>query len=348
MLHLPIADTYTSAWALLLLGFTVGVLGGFFGIGGAFMVTPALNIFGFPMAYAVGTDIAHIFGKSIVSTFKHAVLRHVCWIYGIVIGLTGMIGVSLGKQLIMYLERIGQVGPVVRLVYILLLVSIGSYMVWEYLRWSRNRDRQDAACHREETSRLAVFFQRLRLWPMIPSPLTGIRMSFWVLVALGVFTGWVSGFLGVGGGFVRVPMMVYLLGFPTVVAVGTDLFAIVISNSWGAYTYATAGRVELMAACVMLLGAAVGAQLGALATAFVQGMRIRLLFAVTVLLAAVGVILKQYNLSLAAGVLMLGSATALTAIVLALFISGYLARRRVLAAARAAMVPETAGESAGR
>jgi hypothetical protein len=324
-MYLPIADTVVNPYALLLIGFCVGVLGGFFGVGGAFMVTPALNIFGFPMAFAIGTDIAHIFGKSIVATFKHALLKHVDWKLGIIVGVTGMYGVQLGKQTIMYLEKIGQVGPIVRIVYIALLFAVGIFMLAEYIKFSKKQEiNEDGSLKAEaDVPGIALKLRNLRIPPMISLPTSGIAAySLWLIIALGVFTGFVSGFLGVGGGFVRVPMFIYLMGLPTTVAVGTDLLGILISNSWGSYTYAIAGRVEIIGAMVMLLGAGVGAQIGSVATAYVKGMRIRLYFAITVLLAGVAVIFKQLQWSTAAGVLMLGAACTLSAIVIILLIKG--------------------------
>lgn len=324
-MYLPIADTVVNPYALLLIGFCVGVLGGFFGVGGAFMVTPALNIFGFPMAFAIGTDIAHIFGKSIVATFKHAMLKHVDWKLGIIVGVTGMYGVQLGKQTIMYLEKIGQVGPIVRVVYIVLLFSVGIFMLWEYMKFQKNQQvNEDGTLKTEsDTSGIALKLRQLRIPPMISLPVSGIKeYSVWLIIALGIFTGFVSGFLGVGGGFVRVPMFIYLMGLPTTVAVGTDLLGIMISNSWGSFAYATAGRVEIVGAMVMLLGAGVGAQIGSVATAYVKGMRIRLYFSITVLLAGVSVIFKQLQWSTAAGVLMMGAACTLSAIVIILLIKG--------------------------
>jgi Na+/phosphate symporter len=117
-------------------------------------------------------------------------------------------------------------------------------------------------------------------------------------------------------------MFIYLMGLPTTVAVGTDLLAILISNSWGAYSYAMAGRVEILGAMVMLLGAGIGAQIGSVATAYVKGMRIRLYFALTVLIAGVSVIFKQLHWNTAAGVLMLGAACAMSAVVIVLLIKG--------------------------
>lgn len=320
MLHLPIANADVNGWALLMLGFFVGILGGFFGIGGAFIVTPALNIFGFPMAFAIGTDIAHIFGKSIVATFKHALLRHVDFKLGLIMGLLGMYGVSLGKQSILYLEKIGQVGPIVRMVYIVLLFALGAFMIKEYYQYTRLDEEQKANAERNK-SKLVRWVRGLKVGPFVSFPTSNVKsISLWVIVFLSVFSGFISGFLGVGGGFVRVPIFIYFLGLPTVMAVGTDLFAILITNSWGAYIYALSGKVEIIGALVMLVGAAVGAQIGSVATAYVKGMKIRLYFGITLLLAGAAVLLKQLLLPTLAGYLMLGSAAILSGIIIYMLI----------------------------
>lgn len=327
MLHLPIANADVNGWALLMIGFFVGVLGGFFGIGGAFIVTPALNIFGFPMAFAIGTDIAHIFGKSIVATYKHALLRHVDFKLGLFMGLLGMYGVSLGKQSVLYLERIGQVGPILRMVYITLLFTLGIYMITEYYHYSKLTKAQKCNAERKK-SKLVQCILGCSIRPQISFPASNVTaISVWVVIFLSVFSGFISGFLGVGGGFIRVPLLIYLLGIPTVMAVGTDLFAILITNAWGAYIYGVSGKVEIIGAVVMLVGAAVGAQIGSVATAYIKGMKIRLYFGITLLLAGTAVILKQVLLPTLAGYLMLSSSAILSGIIIIMLLNAVLSSK---------------------
>jgi hypothetical protein len=116
-----------------------------------------------------------------------------------------------------------------------------------------------------------------------------------VIIGVGVFTGFLAGFLGVGGGFIRMPALMYVIGAPTKVAVGTDLFEVMVSGAYGAFTYAYKGRVELLAALVMLIGAAVGAQFGATATLYARGTIIRLYFAVTMIFAGISVVFKHLS-----------------------------------------------------
>lgn len=291
MLTLPIAGVEIMAWQLVLLGLTVGVIGGFFGVGGAFMVTPALNVFGFPMAYAIGTDMAHIAGKSIVATAKHRKLGNVDMRLGLIMIAFTAVGIELGATLIMFLEKIGRVGPIVRITYMGLLFGLGTYMLHEYFKLTRGAAGgkvKDAGA-----SKLALKMQSLNIPPMINLKASGIRISLWVVGGVAMFTGFLAGFLGVGGGFIRMPALLYMIGCPTTIAVGTDLFEVMISGAYGAFSYAMKARVELLAAVVMLLGAAVGAQFGTVATKYVKGLVIRLYFAVTMLLAGVSVVFKQ-------------------------------------------------------
>jgi uncharacterized membrane protein YfcA len=291
--YLPIAGVEIMGWQLILIGFTVGVIGGFFGIGGAFMVTPALNVFGFPMAYAIGTDLAHIAGKSIVATAKHRKFGNVDLRLGIIMIIGTAIGIELGATTIMWLERIGKVDAVVRYIYIALLFSLSSYMLYEYIKLTRGAAREKKVVTDAGKSALAIKMQNIKIPPMVYLSVSGFPISVWIIILVGAITGFVAGFLGVGGGFIRMPALLYVIGTPTRVAVGTDLFEVMISGAYGAFTYALKGRVELIAAVIMLLGAAVGAQFGTLATQYVKGLQIRLYFAITMMLAAVSVIFKQ-------------------------------------------------------
>ena len=295
-IYLPISGVEIMAWKLILLGFCVGVIGGFFGVGGAFMVTPALNVFGFPMAYAIGTDMAHIAGKSIVATAKHRKYGNVDLKLGILMIIGTAVGIEGGATTIMWLEKVGQVDLVVRYTYMLLLFGLSGYMLYEYMQLTKgvSTDKSSKPAVDAGTSGLALKMQNLKIPPMVHLKVSGFYISVWVILLVSAFTGFLAGFLGVGGGFIRMPALMYLIGCPTRVAVGTDLFEIVVTGAYGAFTYAMRGRVELIAAGVMLIGAAIGAQFGTLATQYVKGLKIRLYFAVTMLLAGVSVVFKHF------------------------------------------------------
>jgi len=292
-IYLPIAGVTIMAWKLVLLGFTVGVIGGFFGVGGAFIVTPALNVFGFPMAYAIGTDMAHVAGKSIIATVKHKKLGNVDMKLALVMIMFTCSGIELGARTIMWLERIGKIATVVRIVYMVFLFGVGLFMLYEYYQMTRQSSMHKAT--EPGMSGLARKLQNIHLPPMITLRTSGIVISLWVIGGVALFTGFFAGFLGVGGGFIRMPALMYLIGCPTTVAVGTDLFEVMVTGAYGAFTYAAKARVELVAAVVMLSGAAIGAQFGTIATKYVKGLTIRLYFAATMLLAGVSVIFKQIS-----------------------------------------------------
>jgi uncharacterized membrane protein YfcA len=297
-IHLPIAEMDFNALLLVAIGFCVGTLGGFFGVGGAWIVTPALNIFGFRMALAIGTDLAHIFGKSIIATKKHSGMGNVDWRLGAFSIIASVIGIELGKRMVLALERAGNVGDVVRWVYMVFLFGLGVYMLYDYVT-AMKRIRQEASAGPEAeaaevTSPAAVKLRRISLAPCVSLPTSGIeQISFWVLFSIFLLTGFLSGFMGVGGGFILLPALIYLVGCPTTVAVGTSLLSVCFMAGYGCFSYSLSGRTELIAAMIMLIGAAIGAQIGVLATRHVRGYGIRLLFAVMILLAGLSVALKQ-------------------------------------------------------
>jgi uncharacterized membrane protein YfcA len=297
--YLPIAERDFNALILIAIGFSVGVLGGFFGVGGAWVVTPALNIFGFPMAYAIGTDLAHIFGKSIVATAKHRKMGNVDMKLGIWSIIGSVIGVEAGAQTVMWLTGLGLAGPVVRYTYMFLLFGLGIYMLYDYA----TKDKRAAAAAAKAAARAAGELPPRKAWnlpPMMHFPVSGITISFWTVMGVFFFTGYLSGFLGVGGGFIRMPALIYLIGCPTAIAVGTDLFSVLFAGAYGCWTYGVKGAVDIVAAIYMLIGASIGAQIGVTAVKYIRGYGIRLLFAIMIILAGLSVALKQFNMTTAA------------------------------------------------
>jgi hypothetical protein len=327
--HLPIAGMQFNVLLLLLIGFTVGVCGGFFGIGGAWIVTPTLNIFGFPMPYAIGTDLAHMGGKSIVSTMRHGKFGNVDVRLGasMIIGTT--VGMELGARLVIYLEQLGLAESYIRKAYVVFLALIGSYVLYDYISHTRRERKAIAAGKPRESAgpTLAQKLQRLRIPPMIHFKASGITCSVWLPVLVGLTTGVVAAVLGVGGGFIRMPALIYLIGCPTLVAVGTDLFEVMITGAYGAFTFGMKGRVDLIAAVWMLAGAAIGAQMGTVAVKYVRGYSIRLLFATTIFIACASVLFKQLEWQLAASSLILLAGGAISLVIIGLLVRGVLRER---------------------
>lgn len=294
-MYMPVSGVEMAWWPLLLIGFTVGVVGGYFGLGGAWLVTPALNIFGFPMIYAVGTDMAHVAGKSIVSTFRHWRFGHVSVVIAITMLLGTFSGVEVGAQLLMWLTKIGLAGQVVRYMYMVILFGMFFFMLREYLKARKYGEKQGKEVKDIVGNSFTRWIQNLNIYPMIHCKTARLSISVWALIFCGVITGFVAGILGIGGGLLRVPALIYLVGCPTKVAVGTDLFEVMFSGAYGGFTYAVKGGVEILASCIMLCGAAVGAQFGTVCTKYVYGITIRLVYSITCLFAFFSVVLKQVS-----------------------------------------------------
>jgi uncharacterized membrane protein YfcA len=288
----PISHVHISPIYLVIVGFVIGVLGGFFGVGGSFIAGPALRAVGLDWNFAIGTDLAHIVGKSVVAVRQHRAFGNVDLKLGLIMAIGTIGGAEIGAQLIQMLKRAGNVNLVVSVVSIVVYLSISSFMVWESrkslasLKGRRQKGKEDHS----EFGHFARAIQRMKIWPMVKLPVSGITISLWVILLVAFVGGLFSGFLGGGAGYIRMPSMVYVLGIPTHLAVGTDLFEIIISASYGTFTHAVKGNVDILIALVMHTGAAIGAQIGAISTQYFTGPKIRLAFVPLPLIGAAIVI----------------------------------------------------------
>jgi len=302
-----ISGQHISPFYLITIGFVIGVLGGFFGVGGSFLAGPALFAVGVPMNFVVGTDLAHIVGKSIVAAKKHRALGNVDLKLGLIMVVGTIAGVEAGAQGIELLKHLGpaSVDKVIGVTFVVVLVSVSAFVAWESwqtIKMQRERAREaelsgigirklEAKEDESALDHIARRIHRINLPPTISLPVSGIeRVSLWAILLVAFVGGSFSGFLGGGAGYIRMPSMVYLLGVPTHVAVGTDLFEVVISASYGTLTHAIKGNVDIMIALVMHTGAAIGAQIGATSTEYFRGPKIRLAFVPLPLIGAAIVI----------------------------------------------------------
>jgi uncharacterized protein len=249
---------------------------------------------------AVGTDLAHIVGKSVVAAKRHRALGNVDLRLGLIMAVGTMGGAEVGAQLIEMLKRAGNVNLVVSVISIAVYFSISSFMLWESRKTLRSQRGKTppARSKKDESSfgHVTASIQRIPLWPMISLPTSGVKaISLWVIVLVSFIGGLFSGFLGGGAGYIRMPMMVYVLGIPTHLAVGTDLFEIIISASYGTFTHAIKGNVDILIALVMHTGAAIGAQIGAILTQYFAGPKIRLFFVPLPLIGAAIVIYTLFT-----------------------------------------------------
>jgi uncharacterized protein len=293
----PISGAHISPIYLAIIGFLIGILGGFFGVGGSFIAGPALRAVGLDWNFAVGTDLAHIVGKSVVAAKRHRALGNVDLKLGLIMAVGTIGGAEIGAQLIQMLKRAGNVNLVVSIVSIGIYLSISTFMIWESRKTlsqaklnSRivkgERAKHDPSAFKPVTS----WIQQLKIPPMVTLPASGVTISLWIILLVALVGGLFSGFLGGGAGYIRMPSMVYVLGIPTHLAVGTDLFEIIISASYGTFSHAVKGNVDILIALVMHTGAAIGAQIGAISTQYFTGPKIRLAFVPLPLIGAAIVI----------------------------------------------------------
>jgi uncharacterized protein len=291
-MYFPISGVHLDPIYLVFIGFIIGVLGGFFGVGGSFLTAPALFAAGLPMNFVVGTDLAHIVGKSIVAARTHRVLGNIDMKLAIIMVIGTIAGSETGVQAIEILKKKANVNLVVGTVSVIVFTGIAIFCAWE--SWMALRLKQSDRAGKDVKHDFTVIdsfakaVQRIRLAPNVHLPHSGIvSISFWAILFVSFVGGIFSGFLGGGAGYIRMPSMVYLLGVPTHIAVGTDLFEIIISASYGTIRHAMNGNVDILIALVMQTGAALGARIGANLTQFFTGPRIRLAFAPLPLLGAI-------------------------------------------------------------
>jgi len=339
MFDFAIAGVQAPIFLLALVGLTVGIVGGFIGVGGGYMVTPALIVFGFPGYMASGIDMTHICGKGLVSTVRHRQLGNIDWTLALSMIAGTMLGVELGVRLLVYFKHLGISGVVLLVTSVALMFTLFLYTQIETNRAHKKMEemeKEGKEVGRElQTSNLPKIFQSIPLAPIVRCRTARVIVSMWVIVLVGMVTGVLAGFLGVGGGFIRVPALVYVVGASTHIAVGTDLVEIVVSGAYGALRHSIEGNVDMMAVIFMIVGAMFGAQVGSIATSYVRGPAIRYILSYSLILATLGAALRLiyvltgqnvHWLSLAAVMLTLGEM-----IFLCLFISSlvwFAVRRR--------------------
>ncbi len=291
---------------LALFGFIVGALGGFFGVGGGFLMVPMLNVvFGIPYNIAVGSDLGQMCGTSTAATVRHRRFGNIDFKLGVLMIAGTATGVEAGARVLELLKHAGKLSIagrevdsmtiVMSMVYSALLIFLGQAMIRESLRTIRRASGKVQLSGEASASPVVLKLRTFRLWPMVSLPASGIElMSLWVILGIGFATGFLSGMLGVGGGFIRMPALVYILGCPTVVAVGTDLFEIMFSGGYGVMTHAFKGNVHLVLVLALLIGGTIGAQLGASYTRRAGGPWVRFGFGCLAFVGVIGVVVKLY------------------------------------------------------
>ena len=277
-------------------GVLIGLLFGFFGMGGSFLVTPALMVMGYKTDVAVASGLAFVFATSVIATLKHRDLGQVDYKLGVLMIAGTTAGIEVGKLGLHALQAMGLADTVVSVIYVGLLGGIGVFITYQATSGSSDGgiDHADAdgEIDADDIPDVAKKIQSYRVPPMM-SLRGGITVSLWMILAVAFATGLLSGFLGVGGGFIRMPALFYLIGVPVPVAVGTDLFEIVFSGGIGSFLYAIDGAVNLGIVVPLLAGSAFGARLGAAATSLVDEDEIKVYFGVMLLLGALAVAVRK-------------------------------------------------------
>ncbi|MEF8840568.1 MAG: sulfite exporter TauE/SafE family protein [Haloarculaceae archaeon] len=303
-------------------GLLIGILFGFFGMGGSFLVTPILLVMGYPSRVAVGSGLAFVFGTSVIATIKHRNLGQVDYKLGVSMIVGTTLGIEVGKEIVLHLEELGLAGGIISVTYVLLLGGIGAFVTYEALKGGGggvdHGAPEDAAVD-DDIPDIAKRIQSYRIPPMLTLR-GGVRVSLWTVLLVAFATGLLSGFLGVGGGFIRMPALFYLIGVPVPIAVGTDLFEIVFSGGIGSFLYAQSGGVDLSIVAPLLAGSALGAQVGSAATSIVDEEGIKIYFGLMLLGGAVAVAFRQIGESF--GIPVLNTVSFVLIIGAALLVSG--------------------------
>lgn len=285
-----------NIFLLAFMGFAVGAIGSFIGGGGGYLLTPALIVLGIPGNFAAGTGVLNIAGLSVMSALRHRSLGNVDVKLGLLLLVGVLGGTELGVHLVNYSKARGLSSEAVLIVSAVLLTAVGIYTVREVISAKRRLDEmlsRTGSAPRDVTSAtMSRKVQALNIPPRITFETSRTKLSLWVVLVTGFFTGLVSGFLGIGGAFILVPVLIYLCGVPSHIAIGTGLFQIAFSSSYAALRHGMSGNVLVLVAVIMVLGASVGAQIGTLGTRYVRGPSIRGVLGGSVIIGALGAALK--------------------------------------------------------
>ncbi|MGE5258393.1 MAG: sulfite exporter TauE/SafE family protein [Hyphomicrobiales bacterium] len=276
--YLPIAGNSVNLLSIIGLGGVVGLLSGIFGVGGGFLMTPLLIMMGIPPTVAAASDSNQIVGASTSGTLAHFRLGNVDIRMGLLLLAGGVAGGTVGVQIIKVLRQLGNADFFISLTYVLMLGLIGGYMFMESLQSMRTAKRSDPT----RESRYGRFVASLP-WQM-NFPRSGIRLSLLMPLALGSLVGVLAAIMGVGGGFIMVPIMVYLLRMPMHVVVGTSLFQILFTCIDVTIMQSAQNHtVDFVLALLLLVGSSVGAQVGAKLGRKLHGDHLKILLASLVL-----------------------------------------------------------------
>lgn len=289
-MYLPIAGNSVNILLILSLGGFVGLLSGIFGVGGGFLMTPLLMMFGIPPTVAAASDSNQIVGASTSGTLAHMRLGNVDIPMGLMLLIGGIAGGTVGVQIIKLLRSLGNADFLIAITYVIMLGGVGGYMFWESLQGlKKNKSKIDEVEKKTELPskpQKKSFVQTLPLQYKFTK--SGCEISMLLPLGFGILVGILAAIMGVGGGFIMVPVMVYLLRMPMHVVVGTSLFQILFTcvnvTIMQAYSNHT---VDFVLAVLLLLGSAIGAQIGTAVGKRLNADQLKIMLASLVLLVCV-------------------------------------------------------------
>ncbi len=276
-IYLPIAEISANIYLLLGIGGLVGVLSGMFGVGGGFLITPLLFFVGIPPAVAVATSANQIVASSVSALMGHIKRRGVDYWMGSVLLIGGLIGSALGVQVFNLLKALGQVDLLVNLCYVVFLGIVGGLMLVESINALR-RSKHSAPKRRRHN-----WVHNLPL--KVKFRVSGLYISVIPPLMVGMLVGVLAAIMGVGGGFIMVPAMIYVLGMPTKVVIGTSLFQIIFVAAFTTFMHAVTNHtVDIVLALLLLIGGVIGAQIGTRIGVKLKAEQLRILLASLVLI----------------------------------------------------------------
>jgi uncharacterized membrane protein YfcA len=288
LIHLPIAQIAVDPLVIVAIGLVVGFLSGLFGVGGGFLLTPMLIFYGVPAAVAVSTQANQVMATSIAGVSAHWADRAVDIRLGSLMLLGGLAGSTVGVGVFSLLKYLGVVDATIAVLYIVFLGVIGGLMAWESVG-ALGKSGGDPG----RRTRMRAWLRGLPVKRRFPR--SGLYISIIPLLGVGFFVGLLAAVLGVGGGFILAPAMVYLLGVPTRVMVGTSLFQIIFLTAYVTFLQATFNAtVDLVLALVLMIGGVAGARFGAMAARRLKAAQLRLLLALVVLAMAGRLVYDMY------------------------------------------------------
>jgi uncharacterized membrane protein YfcA len=289
-IYLPIAANSVNILLLLGLGGAVGFLSGLFGVGGGFLMTPLLIAIGIPPLVAAASDSNQIVAASASATYAHYRMGNVDFKMGLLLLIGGVLGGTAGVYLIKILRSLGNADFVVKITYVIMLGVVGSYMFLESLE---NLRKPGVELEEPRVKKPSLYVRAIRRLPwQIRFTKSGITLSLVLPLILGIFVGVLAAIMGVGGGFIMVPVMVYLLRMPMHVVVGTSLFQILFTCINVTFMQAVTNHtVDLTLAIILLVGSTIGAQFGARLSRKLKGDQLKIILASVVLIVMLQMLL---------------------------------------------------------